>query len=122
MDPYLGSLHEVSYGRPSLACDLVEEYRSVIADRLVLRLLNRKMVKPDDFTYRKNSPETFVDETEMKQKRPVEMKPYLLKAFLASYEAMMGGNRNYRQTLRTQVRQFADFLLSPDKGYRPLRF
>ncbi|MBW2103912.1 MAG: CRISPR-associated endonuclease Cas1, partial [Deltaproteobacteria bacterium] len=27
LDPYLGSLHEVSYGRPSLACDLVEEYR-----------------------------------------------------------------------------------------------
>lgn len=36
LDPYLGSLHEVSYGRPSLACDLVEEYRSFLGDRLVL--------------------------------------------------------------------------------------
>jgi len=34
------------------------------------------MVKPDDFTYRKNSPVAFVDETEMKQKWPVEIKPY----------------------------------------------
>ena len=52
----------------------------------------------------------------MKQKRPVEMKPYLLKAFLTTYEGMMGGKRNYRQTLRNQVRQFADFLLAPGKG------
>ena len=122
MDPYMGSLHEISYGRPSLACDLVEEYRSIIADRLVLKLLNQKMVKPDDFNYRKNVPGSFVDETEMKQKRPVEMKPYLLKAFLAAYEATMGGKRNYRQTLRNQVRHFADFLITPDKGYLPLRF
>lgn len=121
LDPYLGSLHEVSYGRPSLACDLVEEYRSIVADRLVLTLLNRKMVKPDDFTYRENVPGTFVDEVEMKQKRPVEMKPYLLKAFLAAYESMMRGSRNYRQTMRNQVRQFADCLVSPEKEYRPLR-
>ena len=42
LDPYLGALHEISYGRPSLACDLVEEYRSLIGDRFVLGLLNRE--------------------------------------------------------------------------------
>jgi CRISPR-associated protein Cas1 len=85
LDPYMGSLHEISYGRPSLACDLVEEYRCDLGDRLVLSLINRKMVGPDDFVYKKGSNLNFIDEKEMKDSRPVEMKPYLLKAFIASY-------------------------------------
>ena len=50
LDPYLGALHEIVHGRPSLACDLVEEWR-VFGERLVLTLINRKVVKPDDFIY-----------------------------------------------------------------------
>lgn len=65
LDPYLGSLHEVAYGRPSLACDLVEEYRAFLADRMVLAVLNRKAVSPGDFVYRKSGPKTFADEKDM---------------------------------------------------------
>ena len=36
-------------GRDSLALDLLEEFRAFIADRLVLSLINRKQIKPDDF-------------------------------------------------------------------------
>lgn len=121
LDPYRGSLHEISYGRPSLACDLVEEYRSHIGDRMVLNLLNRKMVKPEDFIIRNDVPEVYVDEKEMQQKRPVEMKPYLCRTFLSSYEAMMSqGATPYRNMIRGQVRQFADYLLKPEKGYTTL--
>ncbi len=69
LDPYLGSLHEVSYGRPSLACDLVEEYRSFLGDRVVLGLVNRKTIRPEDFVVRENAPENFVDEEERKRHR-----------------------------------------------------
>ena len=58
LDPYLGALHEVAYGRPSLACDLVEEYRAHLGDRLVLGLINRRMITPDDFVYRTAPPKT----------------------------------------------------------------
>jgi CRISPR-associated protein Cas1 len=120
LDPYMGSLHEISYGRPSLACDLVEEYRCALGDRLVLTLLNRKMIKPDDFVFRPGKQLTFADEKEMEDNRPVEMKPYLLKAFLASYERMMTESPSYRSTIRSQVRAFADYLLEPaEKPYRP---
>ncbi|MBF0230053.1 MAG: CRISPR-associated endonuclease Cas1 [Desulfamplus sp.] len=118
LDPYRGSLHEVSYGRPSLACDLVEEYRCVIGDRLVLNLINRKMVKPDDFIIRNNAPQNYIDEKEMKEKRPVEMKPYLCRTLLASYESMMNhGTTSYRNMIREQVRKFADYLIKPEKSY-----
>ena len=120
LDPYMGSLHEISYGRPSLACDLVEEYRCDLGDRLVLSLINRKMVTPDDFVYKKGNQLTFVDEKEMKDSRPVEMKPYLLKTFIASYEGMMSGANSYRTLIRNQVRGFAEYLKAPaESRYRP---
>jgi len=122
MDPYMGSLHEISYGRPSLACDLVEEYRCDLGDRLVLSLINRKMVNPEDFVYKKRSPVTFIDEKEMKDLRPVEMKPYLLKAFISSYEGMMTGSNSYRTLIRDQVRGFADYIMEPaDHRYCPYK-
>lgn len=49
LDPQVGFLHVVRPGRPALALDLVEEFRSAIADRAVLTLINRGQVKPDDF-------------------------------------------------------------------------
>jgi CRISPR-associated protein Cas1 len=47
-DPYLGFYHDVRYGRPALALDLVEEFRPVVVDRLVLSLVNRKVFAPED--------------------------------------------------------------------------
>lgn len=49
LDPYLGSLHEIAAGRPSLTCDLVEEHRAPLVDRLVLAAINRGAVRPEDF-------------------------------------------------------------------------
>ncbi|MEU4806385.1 type I-C CRISPR-associated endonuclease Cas1c [Actinosynnema sp. NPDC023587] len=44
LDPYVGYLHGVRSGKPSLALDLMEEMRPLLVDRLVLTLLNRKQI------------------------------------------------------------------------------
>jgi CRISPR-associated protein Cas1 len=49
LDPQLGFLHAVRPGRPALALDLMEEFRSVIADRLALTLVNRGQLRDSDF-------------------------------------------------------------------------
>lgn len=49
LDPQVGFLHEVRPGRASLALDLMEEFRAVLADRLVLSLVNLKQVSERDF-------------------------------------------------------------------------
>lgn len=49
LDPQIGFLHVLRPGRPALALDLVEEFRSVMADRLALTLINRGQLKVDDF-------------------------------------------------------------------------
>lgn len=51
LDPQVGFLHRLRPGRASLALDLIEEFRPVIADRLTLNLLNRGQLKREDFIY-----------------------------------------------------------------------
>lgn len=49
LDPCVGYLHADRPGRPSLALDLMEELRPVLADRLALSLVNRKQITPSGF-------------------------------------------------------------------------
>lgn len=49
LDPAVGFLHRDRPGRPSLALDLMEELRPVLADRLALSLINRRQVRKTDF-------------------------------------------------------------------------
>ncbi len=50
LDPQIGFLHALRSGRPSLALDLMEEFRAPLADRLALSLVNLKQIQPEDFT------------------------------------------------------------------------
>ena len=54
LDPAVGFLHRDRPGRPSLALDLVEEFRSFLADRLALSLINRRQVSAADFVQMDN--------------------------------------------------------------------
>jgi len=49
LDPYIGYLHALEYGRPSLALDLVEEFRQPIVNTLTLMLINKEILKINDF-------------------------------------------------------------------------
>jgi CRISP-associated protein Cas1 len=52
LDPQMGFLHTLRPGRPALALDLMEELRALLADRLVLTLINRGQITLDDFIER----------------------------------------------------------------------
>jgi CRISP-associated protein Cas1 len=52
LDPQVGYLHVLRSGRPALALDLIEEFRSYIADRLALTLINRAQITVKDFDER----------------------------------------------------------------------
>lgn len=128
LDPYLGALHEISYGRPSLACDLVEEYRAWLGDRFVLGLINRRLVSPDDFVYRHPQQKAFIDETELKQQRPVEMKPEICRALISAYEEMMkrnvfyarlGKRVTYRRLILHQAESCAAYFIDQRESYAP---
>lgn len=52
LDPSVGFFHEDRPGRPSLALDLMEEFRAPLVDRFVITLINRRQVTPADFETR----------------------------------------------------------------------
>jgi CRISPR-associated protein Cas1 len=84
LDPSVGFLHVDRPGRPGLALDLMEEFRPLLADRLVLALVNRQQVKPDGFTRRETGGVQMDDATRkavlaayQQRKREVVTHPYL---------------------------------------------
>lgn len=63
LDPYVGFLHRDRPGRISLALDMMEELRSVYADRFVISLINKKEVNSDGFTQNENGAVIMDDDT-----------------------------------------------------------
>lgn len=63
LDPYVGFLHVDRPGRIGLGLDMMEELRPVLADRLVLTLINRQQVKPGGFTTAANGAVTMDEPT-----------------------------------------------------------
>ncbi|RLP11191.1 CRISPR-associated endonuclease Cas4g/Cas1g [Propionibacterium australiense] len=51
-DPYYGMFHRPRFGRPALALDLAEEFRSLVAESVVLQVLNNGEVGSRDFKFR----------------------------------------------------------------------
>ncbi|MDL2218172.1 type I-C CRISPR-associated endonuclease Cas1c [Christensenellaceae bacterium OttesenSCG-928-M15] len=63
LDPYVGFLHRDRPGRVSLALDVMEELRPILADRLALSLINRREIHGDGFTVRENGAVIMDDDT-----------------------------------------------------------
>ncbi|ACK70153.1 CRISPR-associated protein Cas1 [Gloeothece citriformis PCC 7424] len=49
LDPYIGYLHDTTRGQPAMVLDLMEEFRPLIADSLVLSIISHKEINADDF-------------------------------------------------------------------------
>src|SRR5439155_16498669 len=70
-DPYLGFYHRPRFGRPALALDMMEPFRSILADSTVIQAINNGEVKPDGFVAAGPA---------------VNLKPHPKRAFIAAYE------------------------------------
>jgi len=79
LDPTIGFYHMADEDRPSLACDWVEEFRHVVVDRMVLNLINRKIVQPDQFEVHR-------------EKGGLRLKPEALRRFIEQWEKTLTGS------------------------------
>jgi len=62
LDPQVGFLHQVRPGRPSLALDIMEEFRAYLGDRVMLNVINLKQVTKNDFEIRESGEVRMSDE------------------------------------------------------------
>jgi CRISP-associated protein Cas1 len=118
LDPYLGSLHSVEYGRPSLVLDLMEEFRPVLVDALVLSLVNRRIIQNTDFFRPEDREPPAFDFAEAEPRRegyPILLAHAGLKKFVTYFERRLQQRvlylprelrLSYRDILLEQVRRF----------------
>jgi CRISP-associated protein Cas1 len=114
LDPYLGFLHASRRGRPSLALDLMEEFRPVLIDSTVVRLTRTGQVTPADFTTTDGA---------------CRMIDTARRAFLTAFETRMltlahhlAEQRRipWRHALAAQARQIAGVITGRLPDYRPV--
>jgi CRISPR-associated protein Cas1 len=107
LDPYLGALHAPEHGRPSLVCDLQEEFRAPVVDALVVAVVNRGLVDAGDFE-------------DAGEGQPVVMKREAVRGLVQAFERRMaravlyepiGKRLPLRGIVEQQVRRFARALL-----------
>lgn len=117
LDAAVGFLHRARWGRPCLALDLIEEFRPVIVDAVVLRCLSTGIVRFEEF-------ETTPD-------KGCRMSARARQAFLAAYERRMltvfthepdGRRVSYRVGMGLQARGLARAVLDPERVYRAVRW
>ena len=120
LNPYMGFFHAVKSGRQALAIDMMEEWRPVVADAMVLELLNRGVIRPNSFN-RTNNP-----------RRPVLLNDDSRKRVIAAFEGRLasrhhhsmagpGGTTTLRQAMLLQMRQIAQLVNGKREAFEPFQ-
>lgn len=117
LDPACGFYHRERPGRPALVLDLMEEFRALIADSVVLSLINRRVLGPEDF--RPGVPE-----------RPVLLAPRGFRALLVEFGERLrtpvlapGAPRHlsYQKLFEVQARRLAAAITGRAAAYEGYR-
>jgi CRISPR-associated protein Cas1 len=117
LDPYLGFFHTLGYNRPSLALDIMEEFRPLLADIVVLNLVRGGHITLADFEWT-NDPEL-----------PVRLSRPAVHVLVSAYEERLedrafhplaNGQTDYRRVIELQVRQMARIVRGEADTYEPV--
>lgn len=115
---HFGNLHTPRQNHPALVSDLVEEFRACVVDAFVVYLVNKHILKPEDFT----PPD---------DRGGVYLFPDALKKFLKHWEDKLqqtvthphtGYKVSYRRCMELQVWEYVSVLTEERLIYRPMRW
>lgn len=113
LDPYIGFLHDTHHGQPALVLDLMEEFRPLIADSIVLSVINNREIQFQDFRESLGA---------------YSLSDASRKTFLSAFERKLmdsfkhptfGYQCSYRRAIELQARLLARHL-QEDIPYKPL--
>ena len=112
-DPYVGLLHQPRFGRPALALDIMEEFRPLLADSVVISVINNRMLTPGDF---------------VRAGAAVNLSPSGRRTFLLAWEKRLSDvithpvfdyKVSYRRAVELQFRLLAKTLTGEIEQYVP---
>ena len=113
LDPYVGFLHSSQYGKPALALDVMEPFRSLVVDSVVLTVLNNGMLKREDFVeelgswrLKDGARRTFLEQMEARLDTEIQ-------------HPVLEEKVTYRRALELEVRLLAKWLMGDIPHFRP---
>lgn len=115
LDPYIGFLHSTQYSKPALALDLMEEFRPIVADSVVLTLINNRVLGEEDF---------------IEEFGAWRLKDGPRRTFLQKFEERLNDTIRhpeftyaitYRRCMHVQARLLAKVLMGELKKYPPFK-
>jgi len=115
LDPLLGFYHQPRFGRPALALDMMEEFRPLVADSVVIGVVNNGVVRGNDF---------------VRSPAGTALKPAARRRLILAYERRMdqltthptfGYRISYRRVLEVQARLLGRVLLGELSEYPAFR-
>jgi hypothetical protein len=119
LNPYAGFLHKDRQGHPTLASDLMEEWRAVLVDSLVMSMVNGRKVKKEDFYTKKETGAILIQKNALKKViGEFENKIRTETSYLDYIDTRM----SFRRAIQTQVGALCKTIDNNDVSiYRPIR-
>ena len=103
LDPFLGFFHSPRYGRPALALDMMEEFRPLVVDSVVITLINRGEVSRSDFS--ETARGTLLNDSGRRQ----FWRAWARRLDTEVTHPAFGYKMSYRRMMEVQMRQFWRF-------------
>jgi len=117
LDLYLGFFHALKDRRPSLALDIMEEFRPIIVDPMVLDIVNQRQLTDQHFERTRN------------RRRPIQLSDAACELVVREYEKRINAQvyhplaqqtTTYRRSFRLQARRLARVIQGEDAQYEPM--
>jgi CRISPR-associated protein Cas1 len=117
LDLFLGFFHAIEDRRPSLALDIMEEFRPIIVDPMVLDIVNQRTLTDNDFERTRN------------RKRPLQLSDTACEVVVREYEKRINTQAHhplaqqkttYRRCFDLQARRLARVIQGKDQRYEPM--
>lgn len=116
LDPFLGLFHQEKYGKPGLALDILEEFRSIFIDALVLSLINRNSLKLMHFSFQ-SSGACYLNE----KGRRIFLDAFFKRMRSELIHPLVNKKLTYRRIMEIQLRLVARRILGEYSKYSPFK-
>ena len=119
LNPYFGFMHRDAEKHPTLASDLMEEWRAIIVDSTVMSMINGHEISLDDFTTRLDQPGIYIQKNGLKKYlNKLEKKLQTSVKYLSYIDYAV----SFRKAIQLQVNQLAKAIEMEDVSfYEPVR-
>jgi len=119
LNPYAGFLHRDQYSHPALASDLMEEWRPVIVDSMVLSMIQRKEIHIEDFESDEETGAVWLNNTSLKRFiKKFEEKLNVKVDYIKDIESQC----SFRKAIWHQIGRLVSAIESEDgKKYMPIQ-